>query len=101
MVDTLAVVDTEDLFKGYLERCCTEADLVGWVMRRFDASDVAMSDTVRAIVEEAIGCLTRGELTEQVMLNVEGRRDDDGYRQWCLAAVEYEQEREVRDGAGC
>jgi len=37
MVDTLAVVDTEDLFKGYLERCCTEADLVGWVMRRFDA----------------------------------------------------------------
>lgn len=97
--DPLAVVDAAELFREYLDRNCADEELVQWVMRQMEDDNVGLTDSVRAILEEAVGYLSRGELIEQIMLNEQDRRRYPGYRRWCIRALEARREREVREGA--
>ena len=100
MKGRFAQTDTRELFREYLERGCTEAELTEWVMRQIDGSDFAVRRPTRGIIEEAVGYLARGELVEQVLLNEDDPGGNDGYRQWRQDAVEEVEERRVREGVG-
>jgi hypothetical protein len=97
--DPIATVDSPDFFREYLRSSCSEEELAQWVMRHVEQSGLGMTDSVRAIVSEAVGYLPRGEMIEQVVLNERERQKSPGYRRWCIAELEAREERIVREGA--
>ena len=95
----MATVDTAELFREYLESQCSEDELVQWVMRHLDHANFGMTDVTRAMFAEAISYQCTRELVEQVVLNEQDRRAHAGYRRWCRAALEADEEQRVREGA--
>ena len=96
--DPIAAIDTTELFEEYLETCCGEAEMAQWVMRHLDEANVGLTESVQAMLAEALSYLGKRELIEQVVLNEHDRRAYPDYRRWCLEALEGERARAIREG---
>ena len=97
--DPIATVDSPAQFRLYLQRECTDRELVSWVMKQLEGRDALLTETVRGVLGEAVGYLGRAELIEQIVLNEPERRSCPGYRRWCLEVLEARKEQRMKEGA--
>lgn len=86
--DPVTDADTDELFKQYLRSSASDARLVEWVFEHITDSGLKLTDTVHSILTEALECLTRDELIEQIALNQPDHRSARGYHTWCLEEAE-------------
>lgn len=96
--DAIAAADSTELFEEYLGTFFTEGQLVGLVMQHLEGSGVTLSDAVREVLADALGCLTQRELVEQVVLNEADRRAWAGYHKRCCEEAEARRAREAQGG---
>ena len=81
--DPVAVMDTPERFEEYLVRWETREALTSGLLRQFETSTLTLTGPVRELLAEAVTCLTRDELAEQIALNESDRLAWADYEHWC------------------